>query len=122
MIRANELRIGNYYQEKGVFYQVDAIDIVNLVRCERNNIKSDMEFIPLSEDILLKAGGKKNEHITIELTNERKLLFTTNHTTYYQVFLLQDDDMIALSMDEISVHQLQNLYFALTGKELDIKL
>ena len=91
--------------------------------------------IRLSEEILVEHGATKELHnITLDLQDEkylpdgrklrdgRNLLFSDRHTDHYQIFLREDDSIIAICMDETYFHQLQNLYFDLTNKELEIKL
>jgi hypothetical protein len=68
------------------------------------------EPIPLTEDWLLKFGfetnGKKMKiELELELEGDKKLFFVHSRGEIHIQY----------------VHQLQNLYFALTGKELTIK-
>lgn len=122
-MKANELRLGNWVDFNGEKARISQLwEMEAIFKCGDSALYSELNPIPLTEEILLKAGGQKKEHVTLELTKGRKLLFTTRHTKYYQVFLLHNDDMIALSMDEIYLHQLQNLFFALTGEEIKIEV
>ena len=125
-IKETDIMIGNYitdiHSPKGFFKVTEIRKKTVLYGFDYRARYEDLCPIPLTEDILLKCGGTKKEHITLELTKGRKLLFTTRHTKYHQVFLLHDDDMIALSMDKIYLHQLQNLFKSLTGNELEVNL
>ena len=72
-----------------------------------------IEPIPLTEEWLLKFGFEKNKN--------SDLYFRLNNYEYFIENGIIDNGYSR--MNEISVkyvHQLQNLYFALTGKELEI--
>jgi hypothetical protein len=122
-MKANELRIGNWF--KSVKFEVP-------VQCELSDlhelcVRSDgayndppidemFEPIPLTEEWLLKFGFVKigeywyKERFFIEMLFGRlNLRITINNA----------ESAYASSVQY--VHQLQNLYFALTGNELEIK-
>lgn len=138
MINTQELRIGNYLQsETGEYLPVEYVmkDVIGL----RNNIGGvqkhqinpifsyDIEKIkpiPLTEDILLKCGFVqiaylKNIDENFFLTTDAmgfRLQVEKNHEDGYYI-------CESLSLNHIKyLHQLQNLYFALTGTELEINL
>ena len=103
MIQANEYRLGNYVY---VIDQIKEVSIYHLKNMEVGNIF--YKPIPLTEDILLKCGfagfamlindGDKFEVSPILGCAWYEALLISNRVTY--------------------LHQLQNLYFALTGEEL----
>ena len=68
--------------------------------------------IPITEDILLKFGAKKH--------NEYWFSFHTygiiKHTKFIEFYSCIEGDFICNSVQY--VHQLQNLYFALTGEDI----
>jgi len=122
-MEAKEIRIGNFlhHSEMGMV-EVIAIgkDYIHCVFNGETFYESIRCFspIPLSEEILLKAG-----------------FYTTtwdNHSTYRFLFCSSAAIVISLEHGYIEIgdltldveikflHSLQNLYFALTGKELDI--
>ena len=98
MINAKELRIGNLLQCAGSdnYFEVTADDLQII-----DTGSSKAKPIPLTEDWLLKFGLKKGFVFFID--KEFNLFFRGNF-------------IIELR----SVHQLQNLYFGLTGKELEL--
>ena len=106
-----ELRIGNYIRfiSTGDIEQI--YNIVTNTRWFGNDVNyKDIEPIPLTEEWLLKFGFKRVKHISgvqaaYKLENIR--LNMSNCANFYRYKLPVD-----------SVHQLQNLYFALTQKEL----
>ena len=79
------------------------------------------EGIPLTEGWLLKLGAKKNGILLwLSLTNFKAEI----HFEIYgkEIVSIIKSNFCELILDPIkSVHQLQNLYFALTGEELTIK-
>ena len=134
-MKASELRIGNlvYVSDNEtniIFKQITPINIHNLMHLtgwDKSPIDIEFEPIPLTEEWLYKFGFTNidkgdNDYITYA---------DSNHDYYLQIdvrrkngkYLILDnsfDDLRAFSMVDIMyVHQLQNLYFALTGKELE---
>ena len=107
MIKAKELRIGNWMMGSEPF------------QIEPNDIQGEPRWkaIPLTEEWLLKFGfeldieddGCQKGKYKVSVSDEGCLFFI--YIGYYH--------------EEIAefkyVHQLQNLYFALTGEELQIK-
>ena len=114
-MKANELRIGNYIQVKGEKYNSQIMWIlpreVGLDNSVDEIFISDLEPIPLTEEWLIRFGFEvKSASVT--------------HKYSYNIgfFVLSNGLRSNISYDgyEIKyVHQLQNLYFALTGNELN---
>lgn len=131
MIQANELRIGNWIQlrnirERGkqVFpFKVEVKDLVTL--CKNIPYVKRCEPILLTSEILEKAGFETDE--ICYWTEFSTPTGSVNYLSigYYagKVFKFLPTGQIDIQGNEInSVHQLQNLYFALTGEELVIDL
>jgi hypothetical protein len=126
MIQANELRIGNYYMFadcEGIVYRS-----VKEIKHNQFGLQSDYDGVNfeickpiiLNEEWLLKFGFKESDegfmkiktrkksiYLEINLRDKRTILFSSNH--YY-------NDIYHVKY----IHELQNLYFALTQKELKI--
>lgn len=115
-MKADELMIGNYYNEFGIPKQVTAefmLKLDNIQKCKK--IAIDVSPIPLTEEWLLKFGFEYSggegylmpcgEYIYASLRNGYMLDAHKNH------------DFKGIHY----VHQLQNLYFALTQEKLTIK-
>jgi len=130
-MKASELRIGNLVVRK--FYNPDRIDLSHTV--ENNDFYwyeesgCDDEYwdnftpIPLTEEWLLKFGWVWNEETNsyekYPNGDARMHLQFRDVSNSYSMF---NYVLKALIADRIwYVHQLQNLYFALTGNELNIK-
>jgi hypothetical protein len=141
-MKAQELRIGNYIDGSGLM-EVTAIN-KNKVNIYDHYNKSLLRYalpverfkgFPLTEEWLLKFGFTKHpiswlKDISYFPKNEFKALCVT----LSQGIIIrcgelcssreQDEVMVLWNTDikgHIMVHQLQNLYFALTGEELTIK-
>lgn len=123
-LKATELRPFNMLKVKGDskdYYQVMAIDAINdkvYLNIPRNNWHdiSKLKPIQLTEDILVKLGFEKT-------ANPRELKYGD-----YSILLLNEIRFVIYNYMEnppsvkvSTVHQLQNLFFALTGEELTFK-
>lgn len=109
MIKAQELRIGNYVQ----YEELKNPSKVWIIDCTETSTSTKAKPIPLTEEWLLKFGFIKSENIL-------KFFLYNNFEVYIQDNVFWYD----LTNDSIvieNVHQLQNLYFALTSYELTIK-
>ena len=129
MIKANELRIGDWVYWDDIFVVkvigYEALQLPETIQFEKDGIKyqryqSSFTPIPLTEEWLLKFG--------FELQQKDELIIVYSIVKIQVVSSITEDKEISLILygDEcIShlkyVHQLQNLYFALTGKELNEK-
>ena len=140
MIKSTELRIGNYIScESNPIAKVVSIDDSIRVnkQCE-NEIDyqinqgwlKEIKPIPITEEWLARFGAKKdeksgfsntyrieiNEHIGIFIN-----IFEKGYRGWIGYYELKPYDIpgIPIYYDVLYVHQLQNLYFALTNKELE---
>lgn len=115
---ASHLRIGNYYDSSdGLTFSITPHDINELF-----NDPSDDYYnpIPLTEEWLLKFGfeAEDNGSGTIAVfTNQIAIYHNGVGCFSYNASFYEHDNLI----DVNSVHQLQNLYFALTNQELTLK-
>jgi hypothetical protein len=128
-MKANEIRLGNYYNDNGEIKKISPNDIVELWEADRTWIKP----IPLTEEWLLKFGfitmdaevdfmeyAKEFEEdsFRFSLYNDGGL----NEANDYPFYITTTGQMKGWETEyktEIKyVHQLQNLYFALTNEEL----
>jgi hypothetical protein len=115
-MKANEFRIGNLAKYKDQFLRIE-----NLVKDEFWAIRrgdsteliplADIEPIPLTPEILKKCGFKKFESGNFY---HPKTMFELTPK-----FWLEDSER---AVKAEYLHQLQNLYFALTGEELVVKI
>ena len=126
MIQANELRIGNWYDDYGNYKQVTPNDILKAWESER----FWMEPILLTPEILEKCGFEF-QHIGnyIRYSSEFTFIELDNDGDFYHVFIKQKDttdsnicDVVILDCNVSYLHQLQNLYYALTQTELIVNL
>lgn len=138
-MKANELRIGNYVnvlREDQSPFKIDGFELLNESDCKvfKDNgtyncppfgeIKmhpltwnlKDLQPIPLTEEWLLRFGFEKSRlgYFTV---------FCGNNVM--SVCCFDDFSRVQIVTQTVStinhVHQLQNLYFALTGEELTLK-
>ena len=118
MINVEEIRINNYIKPVGDFpyWKVTSKDILYL---EKN--PSEYEFIPLTEEWLIKFGfqkiGKNFRKLYEYNPNLKEFVLFYNHSTGFYEIKVNN-----LMCTILLVHQLQNLYFVLTNEELKIQL
>jgi hypothetical protein len=121
-MESKELRVGNLVYEskrskilrKKIGVEICEIKSLDIHHLESFPESENFEPIPLTEEWLFKFGFEKNENGLFKLFNES------------EVPILLNEDLDGWTCDGINfsvngtqyVHQLQNLYFALTGKEL----
>ena len=143
-MKANELRIGNKVQAC-LTREVVEIDWLALKHLEDGNIQVAgydnscvYKPIPLTEEWLLKFGFKKHNSLIIDsysiniskYENLKELCVTIQFGNEY-ISIREGESKHPTSVDIVTtlingdvhgrpfyVHQLQNLYFALTGEEL----
>ena len=123
-MKATELRVNNWY--KSVKFNIpvpcDLVDFYEL--CVRSDgaygdppIDDMFEPIPLTEEWLLKFGIYEPIGIHNSMFSGLIIVEWNEYTKLYE-FCVGDISLVFIKY----VHQLQNLYFALTGEELTINL
>jgi hypothetical protein len=105
-MKANELRIGNWFIEKDEVKQFDG-DFYHLLGCEP---------IPLNTKWLEKFGFEYSEFNDLYQKGGYDVDIKDN--VYCHFYMNEYGDWYK---DIDHVHSLQNLYFALTGEELTVK-
>lgn len=133
-MKHTELRIGNYISDGTFLFKVLSIyqhgKVEGLVINSDGNIYSSNIYnvsestgILLTEEWLLKFGFKKNNYGYV-LDDPKEI----KKDYYIRLFLKEKKDAFYLKIGYTGefvgyynyVHQLQNLYFALTGEELSV--
>jgi hypothetical protein len=121
MIQANEVRRGNYIEFEGNYYKIETIAEIYPVLdnaafgigiVDWNNING----IPLSEELLLKCEG-------IEKLAGNYFI----NVKGFEICFYKDGENLGCTLENIGIdisylHQLQNLIWCLTNRELEIKL
>ena len=128
-MEANELRIGNYILYDGNIVKVWGLsgDVEHISLLSKAGLFGDkiskIKPITLTEEILLKSGFVKHnmlgysEHFTYQkYIKGETITLNALYNSDFSILL----HSVARKID--SLHRLQNIIFALTGKELEIKL
>lgn len=118
MIKANELRLSNLVLHKGKICSVLEIgeEWSRIDNDQLNTRNSEIEPIPLSEEWLVKFGWSEE--------NKTRFIPPLGFSYFRDGFRLinSEEGTFSVFYNKIEyVHQLQNLYFALTGEELTEK-
>lgn len=124
-MKANELRIGNWvevpkdarYEERFIKWENE-----NFYHIHQGYLEFEDIFpIPLTEEWLVKFGFTKsryNKNI-FEIGQVYELRPHTEEIGFFEFGWVNDESGYIASVQY--VHQLQNLYFSLTGEELEIQ-
>jgi hypothetical protein len=114
-MKANELRIGNYFQTIGG--QERVTDIKELTRVQR--MPNLYKGIPLTEQWLKTLGFEKNISKQMVLKSLKHLsIIVELHPVTVKLECTTWVTIINHLTHIKSIHKLQNLYHALTGEEL----
>ena len=130
-MKANELRIGNLvYNSHGDIHAIGCNCFHRFRYPSMDGNPSGFKPIPLTEEILLKCGFSCTE----ESGTSKGFSIGENIVTYdYLVYLTWLKRIDGKGLDPYPfyrngrhivkyLHQLQNLYYALTGEELEVKM
>lgn len=119
MIHETEIRIGNWVANIHTDnpYQLTINKMIGLLPHFRENILY-VKPILITEEILLECGFEKKE----QRFESKETLLRISYFDSAWHCSIGDDDFGFLFRTIKHLHQLQNLYFALTGKELQIEL
>ena len=119
-MKANDLRIGNYLNGKQGHVIVTEIRTNNIVKIQDNTSSFDvgtcLVAIPTTTEWLLKLGFKYNE--SSSLYEKRGYDVDIKDGEYCHFYIPEFGDWY---QDTEYIHQLQNLYFALTLEELKLE-
>lgn len=128
MIQPNELRLGNWVKDtfNDVIVKVVGIQLENAV-CEWGHLKGEykcnyeyLKPIPLTKKMLAKCGFSEYEfEDDIFLHDEEDVCVEKRGKVYYPYSF---DNSNTIGNPIRYLHQLQNIFFALTGKELEIEI
>jgi hypothetical protein len=129
-MQATELRIGNYvkysngsklFKVVGIHeFGIDVEDDIESTYIEY----SEFEPIALTKEILLKCGFENTNigYFEKRVMQRGKINIRFNKGVLEFLELGTSNHYLFGDMKKINLHQLQNLYFALTGQELEINL
>ena len=128
-MKANELRVGNFVKYENKVFEIAGTSpeypFLNTIEfgvgvVEWHTIKS----IPLTDEWFIKFGATKdkdyNVHNTLSINDDYGYILFVHTEKGYDVFIHINDHSVLLYNEIQYVHQLQNLYYAITGEELKI--
>lgn len=133
MIKPNELRIGNRLRPRRVI-DPENTPIIGYAICaahiaySEEYLNNDWEPIPLTPEILKKCGFVKHaSHSLILKVNEQLFLYHDQFEKLIRISFYETSFTYPIHLKEPGyhfqhLHQLQNLFHSITGKELEIKL
>jgi hypothetical protein len=133
-MKVQELRIGNLVEFDGVNYKVESIHLegcvgLNDIMYEEVNI-DDLKPINLTEEWLIRFGFKignidklRDKHYVIRSGPMDIIISGVGFWDVYTIYNPFNEknknlNIITNNIGLDYIHQLQNLYFALTGKEI----
>lgn len=125
MYNAGELRLNNWLNFDSVDCPVQIDGIQSYMLSFNGSFTSIDDFnpIPLTEEILIKVGfnyaDDENYFLQLPVFGMFKFMLHSDKSDNFEIVTFSIKDV---SKEVRSVHQLQNLYYTLTGEELEIKL
>lgn len=133
MIKANELRIGNWIQDEVGYktHKVTCVDVTGRIYISLTGggyPEAAYSPIPLTPELLEKCGFIRHPDMEGEYSiriNPLGVSLIVNVLTHWAALwdhMVKQHSLVALPTKVEHLHQLQNLYFALTGKELPVNL
>lgn len=114
MIKANEIRIGN-------IFNWDTVDSPSYFELEHFEYLDRLNPIPLTEQWLLKFGWGKGEYDTEYVDNVSLKQECLSYNVGAKMFCIETNGDIMEIKHIRYVHQLQNIFYCLTGQELELK-
>lgn len=128
MIQANELRIGNLLEYQSDVFKLDTVQEIHSLTWLRKNVHyikqlslDDLKPIPLTPEILERCGFIKCINADDDVLFKKQYFeieymefFSEEKNGFYYNNNMPHETHIRY------LHQLQNLYFALTGEELEL--
>ncbi len=127
-IKPSDLRLGNWVMYDNRYFQISMIADVfpelnttefGIGVVDYNNISA----IPLSEEVLLRSGFhkcEKHENFYQIILNDWTKIYVAFHEKQYAVELSISKHSFCPKVNYL--HQLQNLYYTLTGEEMEVSL
>ena len=127
MIDLREIRVGNWI--KSIHTGATQVSLFMLGEIADDETYLDhLMPIPLTPELLVKAGftweTDQKRHLQLEISHGKRLTFYYNGDAAEMLQFYQDDYLEGFFSIESPkyVHQFQNLYFSITGQELEINL
>lgn len=128
MIQASELRIGNLVNFRDEDHVFEITEIHKLgIGVKDSEQETWIEYdcfdpIPLTKEWLVRFGFDSKIIIYYKPDNPSLAIKLWDHEATPNVkYILFWENIVIRDLEVFYVHQLQNLYFALTGEELTIK-
>lgn len=116
MIDFRELRCGNIIRKRDNNFIVDQNNILTIAR-------NPIPYLPLdiSEEILLKCGFERKNELMFFLRIKHKMSVEIEFIIddMGRFIIKQSNQTICINIELLYLHQLQNLYFALTNTDLE---
>ena len=124
-MEANEIRVGNWLNDTRKFNK-DTREFFHInengyfkATARHIQVAELFDPIPLTEEILLKCGFEYIKELYSYCDKKHNIYISTTNEFIFCPFCTNDSSCLIKIKH---LHQLQNLYFALTGTELEIKL
>ena len=118
-MEVKELMVGNLLKKRQMIVTIDTIRRKKEYYVNQHKLE-DLQPIPLTEEWLLKFGFENDGSYWRPKDCWHRYVFH-QRAFFTNVLNLEPEGGIVPHAQVYYVHQLQNLYFALTGKELTIK-
>lgn len=120
MVNAKELRLGNYIRWRHPIMGWANVEVIGDAIQNCSQFPNSYEPHPLTKELLTEWCGFEERQTTIYLEKNEILFRYKNEEISISGIFEGDESIYPKNMQYL--HQLQNLFFALTGTELLIKI
>lgn len=129
MVNLNELRRGNFVRDAVVNSRIIKVSEITPDHILHEGDESEEPFaddeidgIPLTPEILEKCGFENPDILPDSFFGKETDFELNIKDGKFMAFILMGSTEVSVDIEIKHLHQLQNLYFALTGTELEINL
>lgn len=118
MISPSEIRLGNLLTFQ-TDPQIRAVTLATFKYLQKHGDDNGYNPVPITSDLLERLGiyiaNKRKMSHKIRIRNRKETMYVTQNGNLWDIHLNYGEVLVTIQY----VHQLQNVYFSITGSDLD---